>query len=222
MKRIPEPELMNDQEQAEAYATADFENSNNLFLELFNEKFPRHDGAGNTLDIGCGPGDIMLRFARTFPNMTIHGVDGAEEMMAYGKKIIEKDVALKERVQFIKGFIPGLNLPIEKYETLISNSLLHHLHGPLYFWQTVKKFSKPGTAILLMDLRRPESREAAKKIVDQYSATEPTVLRMDFYNSLLAAFEPGEIKEQLKQENLDYLNVDIVSDRHVLVWGTIK
>ena len=222
MKRIPEPELMNDYEQAEAYASADFENSNKLFLELFNEKFPRHKGTGNMLDLGCGPGNIMLRFARSFPKMNIHGVDGAEEMMAYGEQIIEKNAALKQRIKFIKGFIPGVKLPIEKYDTIISNSLLHHLHEPLYFWQAVKKFSKSESAVLLMDLRRPESKEAARKLVDQYSATEPTVLRMDFYNSLLAAFEPDEIKWQLKQENLDYLNVDIVSDRHVLVWGVIK
>ncbi len=222
MKRIPEPEIMDDPEQAEAYATADFENSNNLFLELFKEKFFDHNETGNTLDLGCGPGDIMIRFARSFSKMNLHGVDGSEEMMAFGKKIIKNDAALKQRIKFIKGLIPGLDLPIEKYDTIISNSLLHHLHQPLHFWQTVKKFSKPGTTVLLMDLRRLESKEAAMKIVDQYSSTEPTILRTDFYNSLLAAFEPDEIKEQLKQENLDYLNVEIVSDRHLLIWGTMK
>ncbi|KAA3614731.1 MAG: class I SAM-dependent methyltransferase [Calditrichaeota bacterium] len=222
MKRFAEPELMDNAEQAEAYASADFENSNSLFLELFNNKFPDFSGDGNTLDLGCGPGDIMLRFAKSFPNMIIHGVDGAEEMMTHGKKIIENDEKLNQRIKFIKGFIPGVKLPVAKYDTLISNSLLHHLHEPQYFWQAVKEYSQKDTSILIMDLRRPESKEAAKNIVNQYSATEPTVLRMDFYNSLLAAFEPDEIREQLKQEKLDYLNVEIASDRHLLIWGKIK
>jgi ubiquinone/menaquinone biosynthesis C-methylase UbiE len=221
MKRIPEPELMDDLDQAEAYANADFEESNNLFLELFKEKFPQLK-SGQVLDLGCGPGDIMIRFAQAFPEMSFHGVDGSEEMMAYGQKIAQDDASLNGRIKFIKGFIPGVQLPLEKYDVIISNSLLHHLHQPQFFWQAVNTFSKPGTAIMVMDLRRPASREAAKQIVELYSSAEPTVLRMDFYNSLLAAFEPGEIKEQLKQEGLDYLSVDIVSDRHQLIWGTIK
>ena len=35
MRRIPEPELMDDAEQAKAYAEADFSEPNQRFLELF-------------------------------------------------------------------------------------------------------------------------------------------------------------------------------------------
>jgi ubiquinone/menaquinone biosynthesis C-methylase UbiE len=222
MKRIPEPELMNDKEQAEAYASADFENANSLFLDLFKERFSEEPTPETILDLGCGPGDIMFKFASTFPETLIHGVDGAEEMMDRGKKRIGEQTGLSERLQFINGFIPGLELPLQNYDAIISNSLLHHLHEPLYLWQTIKRFSQPGSVIFIMDLNRPDDRETAKNIVNQYSATEPTVLRMDFYNSLLAAFTPAEINEQLKQEELDYLKTEVVSDRHLLVWGKIK
>ncbi len=222
MKRIPEPELMNDKEQAQAYAAADFENSNSLFLDLFKERFSGKPAPETILDLGCGPGDIMFKFASTYPKTLIHGVDGAEEMMDRGKKRIGEQSGLSERLQFINGFIPGLELPLQNYDAIISNSLLHHLHEPLYLWQTIKKFSQPGSAIFIMDLNRPDDRETAKNIVNQYSATEPTVLRMDFYNSLLAACTPAEINEQLKQEELDSLNIEVVSDRHLVVWGKIK
>ncbi len=48
-----------------------------------------------------------------------------------------------------------------------------------------------------MDLFRPESREAAWAIVEKYSGHEPEVLKRDFFHSLCAAFEPGEVRAQL-------------------------
>jgi hypothetical protein len=52
----------------------------------------------------------------------------------------------------------------------------------------------PGAPVLVMDLMRPASPAAAEALVEQYAAGEPEVLRRDFYNSLLAAFEPGEVR----------------------------
>ena len=46
-------------------------------------------------------------------------------------------------------------------------------------------------------------------------------MRRDFYNSLLAAFTPNEIQEQLADAELDYLGIKIISDRHLLIFGEI-
>jgi len=48
---------------------------------------------------------------------------------------------------------------------------------------------------------------------------EAPVLKEDFYNSLLAAFEPGEIEAQLREAGLGALQIEQVSDRHLAVWG---
>ena len=65
MDRTPEPELMDDAEQARAYAEADFEEPNSHFLALYAEKFS--DAQGNVIDLGCGPGEITIRFAMRYP-----------------------------------------------------------------------------------------------------------------------------------------------------------
>ena len=51
----------------------------------------------------------------------------------------------------------------------------------------------------------------------RYSRDEPEVLRRDFYNSLLAAYRPEEVREQLDRAGLKRLRVEAVSDRHWLV-----
>jgi 16S rRNA G1207 methylase RsmC len=58
---------MDDIEQARAYAEADFDESNTLFVDLFLQHHPDWSADGTMLDLGCGPGDIAIRLARTFP-----------------------------------------------------------------------------------------------------------------------------------------------------------
>ena len=54
---------------------------------------------------------------------------------------------------------------------------------------------------------------------DQYAAGEPEVLRRDFFNSLVAAFERGEVRAQLGRAGLGHFTVAEASDRHLLVRG---
>ena len=70
-----------------------------------------------------------------------------------------------------------------------------------------------------MDLLRPNNEDKAKELVQQYAADVSPILQKDFYNSLLAAYNVEEIQQQLNIAGLDYLTTEIVSDRHVLVWG---
>lgn len=219
MERIIEPELMVDFEQAKAYANADFEEPHRRVIELFNIEFPDIEIKGKMLDLGCGPGDITFRFAKRFPEATVIGVDGAAAMikLANMRKAQEKEVA--DKVQFIEGFIPGAAIPGGPYDLIISNSLLHHLHRPHVLWETILDYTSSGTKIFIADLMRPASAKEAQRLVNQYSGDEPEVLKRDFYNSLLAAFKPAEVEQQLAGVGLSELAVKVVSDRHLIVFG---
>jgi len=179
--------------------------------------------SGYVLDVGCGHGDIMFRFARSFHDCVIHGIDGSETMIQYGRKFLEKagDVR-KEQIQFIQGVLPDIILPGKKYDIIISNSLLHHLHDPYILWKAVKYYAATEAQVFIMDLKRPETIEEARRLTETYVANEPEILKRDFYNSLLAAYEVDEVKEQLKVADLGYLSVQETSDRHMVIAGNIK
>jgi SAM-dependent methyltransferase len=220
MQRIPEPELMDEAEQARAYALADFAEPNGRFIEYFEAEYPLLQ-AGTVLDLGCGPGDIVLRLATRRSGLTVHGIDGSAAMLRFASERLHEAPGLGGRVQFIEGVLPGATLPLPGYDAVISNSLLHHLHDPGVFWRAVREAGKPGAAVLVMDLFRPASPAAARGIVQQYAAAEPEILRQDFLASLCAAFEPEEIRDQLRAHGLDALAVKTVSDRHLLVTGRL-
>ncbi len=220
MKRVAEPELMDEAAQARAYAEADFSAPHQRFIELFREQLPGLEPQGAVLDLGCGPGDITRRFALAFPACTLHGIDGAAAMLRHAAEL-QHGSELEQRIRYIHGYLPGAVLPQQHYATLISNSLLHHLADPQVLWQSIRAHGAPGAAVFIMDLMRPDSRATAATMVEQYAAGEPEVLRQDFFHSLLAAYTPGEVQAQLTVAGLD-LAVTVVSDRHFTVSGYLS
>jgi len=217
IERIPEPELMDDPEQARAYAGADFSEPHQAFIERFAQCFPRHCPR-RVLDLGCGAADITIRFARAHPGCDLTGVDGAPAMLALAQEAVTR-AGLADRIQLREVRLPDKTFAQHVFDTVISNSLLHHLADPQVLWHTVADCAEPGAAVFIMDLRRPDAREQAGRLVQEYSGNEPEVLRRDFFNSLLAAYRPEEIAAQLARVNLSCLQVEAVGDRHVVVHG---
>ena len=218
MDRTLEPELMDDPEQALIYARADFEQENQGFVDRFREYFPDFS-EGHVFDLGCGPGDIHIRFAREFPSCRITGVDASAPMLRLAEDAVQQAglsgcITFRcERFQDLAG--------VSVADAAISNSLVHHVRNPLQFWHTLRLVVKPGSPVLVMDLLRPDSPEEAQTIVDRYAAQEPEILRRDFYHSLLAAFTEDEVAAQLAEMNLSRLMVDVPDDRHWVVGGVI-
>ncbi len=218
MNRLLEPELMEDESQVKAYAEADFEIPHNDFIQQLKQFINDPEFFGTALDLGCGPGDISCRFAKAFPFSKIHAVDGSKPMLNYAKAALPTD--LSERISFIEGLLPDVTLPQSDYEIIFSNSLLHHLSDPQVLWETIKKYSRPGTRVIIMDLLRPACIEDAQIMMANYAANEPEILQRDFYHSLLAAFSLEEITAQLAQADLN-LHIMQISDRHVFITGII-
>lgn len=218
MQRQPEPELMDDAEQARAYAEADFDQPHSSFIEWFKQCFPGYAGT-KVLDLGCGPADITVRFARVYEHCLIDGIDGAVAMLQHGQALIDQH-GLGSRIRLHPCYLPDQPPPQVPYDTVISNSLLHHLYDPLDLWRAITRYTAPGASVFVMDLLRPDSLAEAEALMNRYAADEAEILRHDFYHSLLAAYTVDEVKEQLGDVGLA-LHVEAVSDRHLLVSGTI-
>ncbi|MCP5305111.1 MAG: class I SAM-dependent methyltransferase [Chromatiaceae bacterium] len=222
MQRIPEPEeLMDDAEQAYAYARADFSEANSLFVALLEE------AAGGTLDgrlldLGCGPADIPLDLLHRHPRLAVDALDGAPAMLALAREhLATAGERFLHRMQLLCEHLPCEALRSGHYQFVASNSLLHHLADPAVMWQTVARCAAPGAQVLVMDLARPASEIAVDALVETYAMDAPEVLRRDFRNSLFAAYTPDEVEGQLMAAGLGGLQVDRVSDRHLAISGVL-
>ena len=92
----------------------------------------------------------------------------------------------------------------------------------MVLWDTLKTNASGQAVVFVMDLLRPDSQRAARELVERYASDEIEVLKHDFFHSLLAAYRPEEVDVQLRQARLaDRLQVEVVSDRHFIVWGRL-
>ncbi len=216
MQRVPEPELMTDEQQAIAYANADFEEPHNHFIELLTASVGKDlPESGMAIDLGCGAADISIRFARAFPNYQIDAVDGSTAMLVEGKKAID-NAGLTQHINLIQAYLQETTLSDQEYALIFSNSMLHHLHDPMALWSAIKS-AEGSPSIFIMDLMRPETDEQVDNLVDEYARDEPEILQRDFRNSLKAAFTPDEVVLQLAPAGLEGLIVTAVSDRHMTI-----
>ncbi len=207
---------MDGHEQALAYAQANFAAVNDSFVQRLRQTFAAFD-SGKVLDLGCGPADIPVRLCRVLGGVRVWAVDASEAMLLHARGVVD-GAGLGDRIMLVRAHCPA-HVPPGDFDAVMSNSILHHLPDPHVLWQQIKDSAAPGAAIFIQDLMRPNSQAQAQEIVDTYAAGEPEILRHDFYHSLLAAFTPQEVRQQLVAHDLSHLTVEAISDRHLLVYG---
>jgi ubiquinone/menaquinone biosynthesis C-methylase UbiE len=217
MQRTPEPELMDEQEQAAAYAAADWSESHGKIPGYFRERFPQFT-SGRVIDLGCGPADVTIRFVKAFPDVTAVGVDGSEAMLAFARRHV-REAGLVSQITLEKRYLPDPHLETRSFDAIVCNSLLHHFHDPVALWRTAVRCGKPGAPILMIDLVRPPSHEAALRLVDEHAKDAPPVLQRDFVASLHAAYTTDEVRQQLRVAGLRGFQIDRVDELHFVGWG---
>jgi ubiquinone/menaquinone biosynthesis C-methylase UbiE len=217
MERIPEPELMDEQDQAAAYAAADWSESHGKIPGYFRERFPDFAG-GRIIDLGCGPADVTIRFAKAFPKVTILGVDGSDAMLSFGLSSV-RHAGLDSRITLERHYLPDPSMETRTFDAVISNSLLHHFADPVVLWRTAARCGKPGAPVMLVDLVRPPDDQTAAQLVREHAKDAPPVLERDFTASLHAAYTVDEIRQQLMTAGLPQFKVDQVDILHFVAWG---
>jgi len=220
MPRQAEPELMDVAAEAEAYAQADFAEVNQAFVERLLE-LAAHLDVAKAIDLGTGPADIPVRLVRARPNWKITAVDGSFAMLEWAEKNV-RQAGLGEAIQLVLADAKHTKLPSHAFDVVFSNSILHHINEVMPFWAEVKRLAKPGAVVFLRDLARPPSTEAADRIVHDYAGEEPPLLQEEFYRSLLSAYTVEEIRSQLESAGLSNLQVAMVSDRHLDIFGQVS
>ncbi len=217
MDRILEPEIMDGHETAEAYARADFSDSNQAFVDRVVARFG--DRLSSVVDLGCGPADVPVRLARAASGARITAVDGSEEMLSLAREAV-RAAHLTEQITLHLGRLPGLALPEHAFDAVLCKDMLHHLPDPQALWSEARRLARPGAAVYVMDLMRPSSPLEAREIVERVSSREHPILKEDFYNSLCAAFTVEEVRAQLRTAGLT-LAVEPASDRHMAIAGVL-
>ncbi len=220
LPRVPEPEVMRESDEVEAYSSA----AAQAYLDKIDDTFVEHAvrlvagrAAGRALDIGTGPGQIVLKLGRRLPGWQFIGVDRSPNMIRQacasardrGSKLRarqKQDTKSEDSDPEVQGrfFIAdGNRLPFagESFDLVLCNSVLHHLAEPQRLLAEVARLTKPDGAILIRDLRRP-SRLAYPLHVRWYGRHYTGLMYKLYCASVRSAYTAAELEALLRASRL--------------------
>lgn len=217
MERVLEPEVMDTVAEAEAYDAMDHSLPNAAFLE----RLLALGACGRVLDIGCGPGHIPLQLVTMISDVEVCGVDLSQEML----RIAEEHRAVSphaERVSFRLGDAKGLEDQDDAFDTVCSNTILHHIPDPVPFLRESWRVLRPGGVLLIRDLFRPDDHVTVARLVEKHSGDENEEARELFRASLCAALTPAELEAAASAAGMAGVEVTVDSDRHMSLQTAMK
>jgi len=231
MKRVPEPELMEEKEQVISYDEADFsEGEVNLINQINKYLLKKNISLGEKdliVDLGCGPGNISEKLAIKWPNTTVVGIDGSKEMILraeYNKRFSNNQKKLKN-LRYICSDIKNIKsnnfLLKKKISLLVSNSLIHHISYLEDFFNTRKSLSSKNTLNFHKDLKSPIDEKSALELKAQCSTKYNEILTNDYYASLRASYTFKELKNFILENDLSSLDVFEEGENYLIVYGNV-
>ncbi|HWO74225.1 MAG TPA: class I SAM-dependent methyltransferase, partial [Dehalococcoidia bacterium] len=211
LKRVPEPETMDSDEEVEAYASA----AAQAYLDAIDNSFVDHlarliapwgDGAARArvLDLGCGPGQILVKIKRRWPAMRILGLDAGPNMVEKARRdAAEAGVDIEYRV-FRLGPQGERRLPCDdgEFDVALCNSTLHHLEDPRGALDELARVTKPDGAVLVRDLQRPTLLPFPLH-VNLFGRYYTGEMRRLYEASVRAAYTKSELEALLRASRLN-------------------
>jgi ubiquinone/menaquinone biosynthesis C-methylase UbiE len=207
LARVPEPEVMDDSSEVQAYSSA----ATGAYLSRIDDTFVEHAlrligcVAGCALDIGCGPGQILMKLSGRLPQWKLLGLDRSPTMIGRARESGDSRMpfgasrgmpSAAVRVHFLVGDASSLPFRDSSFELVLCNSVLHHIGDPSRLFAEIRRVAKPGAAILLRDLRRP-SRIRFPFHVRWYGRHYQGLMYKLYRDSVRAAYTREELSAML-------------------------
>jgi ubiquinone/menaquinone biosynthesis C-methylase UbiE len=206
--RVPEPEVMDDSGEVQAYCSA----AADQYLSKIDDSFVEHALAligpapGLALDVGCGPGQILVKLSDRLPDWKFLGIDRSPPMIVRARE--SSDSQARSEVSghapraggnlcFLVGDAGALPFCNSSFDLVLCNSVLHHIGDPSDLFAEIGRVAKPGAAILLRDLRRP-SRILFPFHVRWYGRHYGGLMYKLYCDSVRAAYTREELSAMLR------------------------
>jgi ubiquinone/menaquinone biosynthesis C-methylase UbiE len=141
---------------------------------------------GRILDVGTGPGDLLLKIIRMRPEMQLNGLDISPAMVAIARENIEKS-GFSSSIDISEGEAGNLPFPAETFDSVVSTGSLHHWKEPVAGLNEIYRVLKPGGYALIYDIATDTPKSALKELSAEYGRLRTTLLWLHtfeepFYN----------------------------------------
>ena len=106
---------------------------------------------GAVLDVGTGPGVLLMELARRRPDLRLTGVDVSSDMVVAAQRNLRE---YGPRASARVGDVTALPFPDRSFDTVVSSFSLHHWEDPEAAVPELARVLRPGGRVLIYDFRR--------------------------------------------------------------------
>lgn len=217
LTRVLEPEVMDAEADAADYDAMDHSAVNHRFAADFLAARP--DAPGLILDVGTGTAQIPIELCRQSPSAAVVAIDAAEDMVGIAERnVVASGLADRVRPELVNA--RTLPYPDGHFAAVMSNSIVHHLADPAPVLAEMARVCRPGGALFVRDLFRPDTEAELNRLVDLYAAGANGHQRMLFADSLRAALTVAEVRDLVGRLGFPPATVRATSDRH-WTWSAV-
>ena len=130
--------------------------STEIFLrhyELVAHEVAHYGTSACILDIGTGPGQLLLAMRRILPEATLIGVDISSAMVAQARKNL-KACKQEQRIEVLAADSNALPFPDGIFDCLVSTGSIHHWKDPIHGLSEAHRILRADGHALIYDLVR--------------------------------------------------------------------
>jgi ubiquinone/menaquinone biosynthesis C-methylase UbiE len=166
------------------------------------------------IDLGCGPAAIAIELCERAEEVEVMGIDSSIEMLELAKREIDF-AGMLDRIFLEHADVKSMDdFDHALADTVVSNSLLHHLAEPAVALRTAIRLVRPGGRIFFRDLFRPPATDDVERLVETHCKQESEFAQQLFRQSLRAALTLEEIRQVCRGLGFHDDDVQMTSDRH--------
>ena len=134
--------------------------------EILAADIVQRKNTGALLDVGTGPGRLLLEIYRRSPDLRLTGMDVSRSMVEQARKNMAES-RLSEKIRIVEGNVSDMPFPDESFDIVVSTGAMHHWKDTVSGINEIHRVLKPGGEALIYDLVKkiPQSvmKEASRE-----------------------------------------------------------
>jgi len=150
----------------------------NLFqrnYELIAKDILSYCSEGSLLDIGTGPGWLLVKLHHKSPRLRLTGLDASPSMAARARKNMA-EAGLSESIEIREGNASHLLFSDDSFDTVVSTGSIHHWKDPTAGLNEVYRVLKHGGYALMYDLTSDTPASVLKETACEFGRLKMLLL----------------------------------------------
>jgi ubiquinone/menaquinone biosynthesis C-methylase UbiE len=147
----------------------------NYILDMIKEeKLPR---ASKILDVGCGPGELLLKLSEDYEHLT--GIDIADEMITIANQKLE-NISSNKNIVFEVGDIENLRFEDKTFDLIVCSGVIEYLKDDEGWMKEIKRTLKPGGYLIINITNKYSIRKWTSAPIEKLKSSKILLNLMNF------------------------------------------